>query len=63
MGSTFEPHSITRGQNQLIDGRADQFALAAILYYALSGQLPFRGSDWSSFVAWLDSVSVTATGR
>ncbi|MCS6914191.1 MAG: protein kinase [Myxococcales bacterium] len=34
-----------RGQSHLIDARADQFALGAIVYYGLSGQLPFAGTE------------------
>ncbi len=33
------------GQNHLIDARTDQFALGSILYYALSGQMPFSAND------------------
>jgi serine/threonine-protein kinase len=34
-----------RGQNDTIDGRADQFALAAIAFRMLTGQDPFQGDD------------------
>ena len=34
-----------RGQTDAIDGRTDQFALAAIAYRMLTGQEPFQGDD------------------
>src|SRR6476620_2860796 len=34
-----------RGQTDAIDGRTDQFALAAITYRMLTGQDPFQGDD------------------
>jgi eukaryotic-like serine/threonine-protein kinase len=34
-----------RGQTDAIDGRTDQFALAAITYRMLTGQEPFQGDD------------------
>ena len=34
-----------RGQTDAIDGRTDQFALAAIAYRMLTGQDPFQGDD------------------
>jgi len=34
-----------RGQNDALDGRVDQFALAAIAFRMLTGQDPFQGDD------------------